>query len=173
MLSAEVSIKNREATFPGAASILPPPSSRPLHTCSAELSRERKHSVLKWGTGTLPRKPNPPQTAFKKTRAVTLIMARAALSRSLSHTFIRNLVINHSLEARRCHSRRPQALSSLLPSPAPYPAEFSRSHRLISMQPGASRVPIPSRFELRLGIRLLSPAWISQGVRATQKGEYS
>lgn len=123
LLFAEVSIKNPGATFPGAASILPLPLFRPLHTCSAELSRERKHSVLKWGMGTLPRDPSTPQTAFKKTRAVTLIMAHAALSRSLSHTFIGNLVINHSLEASgchsHCHSRCPRLYPLSFPSPQP------------------------------------------------------
>lgn len=59
--------------------------------------------------------------------------------RSLSHMFIRNLVINHSLEARNCQGHCLQL------SPLPCPGCILLEPSLIHTQPGASSIGIPGQ----------------------------
>lgn len=84
---------------------------------------------------------------------------------SVSHTFIRNLVINQSLEARSCHSH-----SLWAPSSPPW-AQFSWSRQLISMQPRASRIQTPLWFWIEAGNQAEAPSTdFKEMVSAMKKG---
>lgn len=99
-----------------ASSLCPLPC--PFHRLSRALINSLQSGEAlcpKEGHRKLPRKPSTKQTAFQKQEPFLPLWLVLLYHSILSLTFIRNLVINHSLEARSCQGRCLQ----LSPLPCP------------------------------------------------------
>lgn len=142
LLPLGISIKNQ------GASILPPPSSPAPSTHAHQLSPEGGTRCPKVGDETgnclesqAPRK----QHSENKSCYFNYGSCGLLSHHSLSHMFIRNLVINHSLEARSCQSHCLQ-LSALLPR-LRSPGAFPDSYAARSLQDWASKPVLNGAWE--------------------------